>query len=63
MRYNLFLSLTGFAKNIKISLQKMKAKIIDGDRNLSGKFSNLEEWICLLYIETPELSKSNEEKD
>jgi len=52
----------------KISLQKMKAKVIDGDTfdadlNRNGKFSNPEERIRLLYIDTPELSKSHKGKD
>jgi endonuclease YncB( thermonuclease family) len=52
----------------KISLQKMRAKLIDGDtfdadRNRNGKFSNPEERIRLLYVDTPELSKSHKGKD
>jgi len=52
----------------KISLQKMKAKVIDGDTfdadlNRNGKFSNPEERIRLLYVDTPELSKSHKGKD
>ena len=52
----------------KISLQKIKAKVIDGDTldadlNRNGKFSNPEERIRLLYIDTPELSKSHKGKD
>ena len=59
----------GSAKELeKISLQKMKAKVIDGDTfeadlNRNGKFSNPEERICLLYLDTPELSKSHKGKD
>ena len=46
----------------------MKAKVIDGDTfdadlNRNGKFSNPEERIRLLYIDTPELSKSHKGKD
>ena len=46
----------------------MKAKVIDGDtfeadRNRNGKFSNHEEQIRLLYVDTPELSKSHKLKD
>jgi len=52
----------------KISLQKMKAEVIDGDTfdadlNRNGKFSNPEERIRLLYVDTPELSKSYKGKD
>ncbi len=52
----------------KISLQKMKAEVIDGDTidadlNRNGKFSNPEERIRLLYVDTPELSKSHKGKD
>ena len=46
----------------------MKAKVIDGDTfdadlNGNGKFSNLEEPIRLLYVDTPELSKFHKGKD
>ena len=46
----------------------MKGKVIDGDTfdsdlNGNGKFSNLEERIRLLYLDTPELSKSHKGKD
>ncbi len=52
----------------KISLQKMKVEVIDGDTfdadlNRNGKFSNPEERIRLLYVDTPELSKSYKGKD
>jgi len=52
----------------KISLQKMKSEVIDGDTidadlNRNGKFSNPEERIRLLYVDTPELSKSYKGKD
>ena len=52
----------------KIPLQKMKAEVIDGDTfdvdlNRNGKFSNPEERIRLLYVDTPELSKSHKGKD
>jgi len=52
----------------KISLQKMKVRVIDGDTfdadlNSNGKFSNPEERIRLLYVDTPELSKSHKGKD
>ena len=46
----------------------MKAELIDGDTfdanlNSKGKFSNPEERIRLLYVDTPELSKSHKGKD
>jgi endonuclease YncB( thermonuclease family) len=46
----------------------MKAKVIigdtfDADLNGNGKFSNPEERIRLLYVDTPELSKSHKGKD
>jgi len=46
----------------------MKAEVIDGDTfdadlNRNGKFSNPEERIRLLYVDTPELSKSHKGKD
>ena len=52
----------------KISLQKKKAELIDGDTfeadlNSNGKFYNPEERIRLLYVDTPELSKSHKGKD
>jgi endonuclease YncB( thermonuclease family) len=52
----------------KVSLQKMKVRVIDGDTfdadlNRNGKFSNPEERIRLLYVDTPELSKSPKGKD
>jgi predicted metal-dependent TIM-barrel fold hydrolase len=40
-------------KNWKKSLQKMKAKLSDGDLNGNGKFSNPEERIRLLYVDKP----------
>ncbi|MEC9383439.1 MAG: hypothetical protein VYD06_03215, partial [SAR324 cluster bacterium] len=52
----------------KISLKKMKVEVIDGDTfdadlNRNGKLSNPEERIRLLYVDTPELSKSRKGKD
>ena len=52
----------------KFPLQKMKVRVIDGDTfdadlNRNGRFSNPEERIRLLYVDTPELSKSHKGKD
>ncbi len=46
----------------------MKVKVIDGDTfdvdiDRNGLFSNSEEWIRLLYVDTPELSESYKGKD
>ena len=46
----------------------MKVEVIDGDTfdadmNRNVKFSNPEERIRLLYVDTPELSKSHKGKD
>ncbi len=46
----------------------MKVRVIDGDTfdadlNRNGKFSNPEERIRLLYVDTPELKKSHKGKD
>jgi hypothetical protein len=41
----------------------MKAKVIDAELNHNGKFSNPEERIRLLYLDTLELSKSHKGKD
>ena len=51
-----------------ISLSKMKVRVIDGDTfdadiDRNGLFSNPEERIRLLYVDTPELSESHKEKD
>ena len=48
----------------KISLSKMKVRVIDGDTfdadiDRNGLFSNPEERIRLLYVDTPELSESH----
>ena len=57
------------AKNWKnISLKKMKLRVIDGDTfdadfNRNGRFSNPEERVRLLYVDTPELKKSHKGKD
>ena len=47
----------------KISLKKMNPRVIDGDTidadfNRNGRFSNSEERVRLLYVDTPELIKS-----
>jgi endonuclease YncB( thermonuclease family) len=52
----------------KISLSKMNLRVIDGDTfdadlDRNGLFSNPEERIRLLYVDTPELSKSHKGKD
>jgi len=52
----------------KFPLQKMKVRVIDGDTfdadlNRNGRFSNPEERIRLLYVDTPELKKSHKGKD
>jgi len=56
-------------KNWKnISLKKMKLQVIDGDTfdadfNRNGRFSNPQERVRLLYVDTPELKKSHKGKD
>ena len=52
----------------KISLKKLKLQVIDGDTfdadfNRYGRFSNPEERVRLLYVDTPELKKSHKGKD
>ena len=52
----------------KISLKKLKLQVIDGDTidadfNRNGRFSNPEERVRLLYVDTPELNKSHKGKD
>ena len=52
----------------KISLKKMKLRVIDGDTfdadfNRNGRFSNPQERVRLLYVDTPELKKSHKGKD
>ena len=52
----------------KISLKKMNLRVIDGDTidadfNRNGRFSNPEERVRLLYVDTPELKKSHKGKD
>ena len=52
----------------KISLSKIKVRVIDGDTfdadiDRNGLFSNPEEKIRLLYVDTPELSESHKGKD
>jgi len=52
----------------KISLKKMNLRVIDGDTidadfNRNGHFSNPEERVRLLYVDTPELKKSHKGKD
>ena len=55
--------------NLKIiSLSKIKVRVIDGDTfdadiDRNGFFSNPEERIRLLYVDTPELSESHKGKD
>ena len=56
-------------KNWKnISLKKMKLQVIDGDTfdadfNRNGRFTNPQERVRLLYVDTPELKKSHKGKD
>jgi len=56
-------------KNWKnISLKKLKLRVIDGDTfdadfNRNGRFSNPQERVRLLYIDTSELKKSHKGKD
>ena len=56
-------------KNWKnISLKKMKRRVIDGDTfdadfNRNGRFTNPQERVRLLYVDTPELKKSHNGKD
>ena len=56
-------------KNWKnISLKKLKLQVIDGDTfdadfNRNGRFSNPQERVRLLYVDTPELKKSHKGKD
>ena len=52
----------------KIFVSKMKVKMINGDTfdvdiDPNGFFSNPEERVRLLYVDTPELSESNKGKD
>jgi len=52
----------------KISLKKLKLRVIDGDTfdadfNRNGRFSNPQERVRLLYVDTPELKKSHKVKD
>ena len=52
----------------KILLKKMKLRVIDGDTidavfNRNGLFSNPQERVRLLYVDTPELKKSHKGKD
>ena len=52
----------------KISLKKLKLRVIDGDTfdadfNRNGRFSNPQERVRLLYVDTPELKKSHKGKD
>ena len=51
-----------------ISLKKLKLQVIDGDTfdadfNRNGRFSNPQERVRLLYVDTLELKKSNKGKD
>jgi len=51
-----------------ISLKKMKLRVIDGDTfdadfNRNGRFTNPQERVRLLYVDTPELKKSHKGKD
>ena len=51
-----------------ISLKKMNLRVIDGDTidadfNRKGRFSNPEERVRLLYVDTPELKKTHKGKD
>ena len=46
----------------------MKLRVIDGDTfdadfNRNGRFSNSQERVRLLYVDTPELKKSHKGKD
>ena len=60
---------TGTAKKLgKNFAQKMKLRVIDGDTfdadfNRNGRFSNPQERVRLLYVDTPELKKSHKGKD
>ena len=52
----------------KISLKKLKLRVIDGDTfdadfNRNGRFTNPQERVRLLYVDTPELKKSHKGKD
>jgi len=52
----------------KISLKKLKLQVIDGDTfdadfNRNGRFTNPQERVRLLYVDTPELKKSHKGKD
>ena len=52
----------------KISLKKLKLRVIDGDTfdadfNRNGRFSNPQERVRLLYVDTPELKNSHKGKD
>ncbi len=52
----------------KISLKKLKLRVIDGDTfdadfNRNGRFSNPQERVRLLYVDTPELKRSHKGKD
>ena len=52
----------------KISLKKLKLRVIDGDTfdadfNRNGRFPNPQERVRLLYVDTPELKKSHKGKD
>ena len=55
-------------KNWKnISLKKMKLRVIDGDTfdadfNRNGRFSNPQERVPMLYVDTPELKNHTKEK-
>ena len=51
----------------KISLKKMNLQVIDGDTfdadfNRNGRFSNPQERVRLLYVDTPELKTHTKEK-
>ena len=60
---------TGTAKKLgKNFAQKLKLQVIDGDTfdadfNRNGRFSNPQERVRLLYVDTPELKKSHKGKD
>ena len=52
----------------KISLKNLKLQVIDGDTfdadfNRNGRFTNPQERVRLLYVDTPELKKSHKGKD
>ena len=52
----------------KISLKKLKLRVIDGDTfdadfNRNGRYSNSQDRVRLLYVDTPELKKSHKGKD